>query len=166
MSWRPRIEKGLPRGGLGYLGLAVCICVFAVTRFRGGTESVVVAWAAVPVCVWLAIGLRIDDRYDESIDVVIEEARPRIIGRKWIEGENKVFFWRISTAIVLLSAFNVWLAYHLETRCAEEPGREVMETIPAIGADLTDGSIIRHVKLEPVPHHIDARGRRDSGFSC
>src|SRR4051812_306407 len=73
---------------------------------------------------------------------------------------SQVFFWRISTAIVLLSAFNVWLAYHLETRRAEEPGREVMETIPAIGADLTDGSIIRHVKLEPVPHHIDARGRR------
>lgn len=110
MSWRPRIEKGLPRGGLGYLGLAICGCVFAFTRLHDGSESVVVAWAAVPLCVWLAIGLHIDDRHDESIDVLIEEARPRIIGRKWIEGENQVLVWRISTVILLASALNVWLA--------------------------------------------------------
>src|SRR4051812_6239779 len=118
MDWRPRIERGLPRGGLGYLGLVVCAGVFAFTRIRGGAESIATAWAAVPFCVWLAIGLRVDDRLDESIDVVIEEARPRLIGRKWIEGENHVIFWRISTVIVVLSALNVWFAYHRETNRA------------------------------------------------
>ena len=116
MNRRPRIEKFLPRGGLGYLGLAVCAAVFAVTRLRGGSEAVVTAWAAVPICLWLALGLRVDDRHDESIDVLVEEARPRSLGRKWIEGENHVLVWRISTGIVVLSSFNVWLAYHLATR--------------------------------------------------
>ena len=120
MSWRPRIERGLPHGGLGYVGLAVCGGVFMFTRFCGGTESIRVAWAAVPLCVWLAIGLRIDDQNDESIDVVIEEVRPRLLGRKWIEGETRVLVWRISTGIVLLAALNVMLAYGREAKRFED----------------------------------------------
>ena len=134
MDWRPRIERGLPRGGLGYLGLAVCAGVFAFTRFHGGAESIVTAWAAVPFCVWLAIGLHVDDRLDESIDVVIEEARPRMIGRRWIEGENHVIFWRISTAIVLLSAFNVWFAYGREPNKVNSAPRTATQTAPPGGA--------------------------------
>jgi hypothetical protein len=134
MKRRPRIERGLPRGGLGYLGLAVCAGVFAFTRIRGGAESIVTAWAAVPFCVWLAIGLRIDDRHDESIDVVIEEARPRLIGRKWIEGENHVIFWRISTVIVLLSAFNVWFAFRREPNKVKSVPRAATQTAPPGGA--------------------------------
>ena len=93
-----------------------------------------VAWAAVPLCLWLAIGLRIDDRNGESIDVVIEEARPRLISRKWIEGENHVLFWRISTGIVLLSVFNVWFAYHRETIKAGSAPRATTQTAPLGGA--------------------------------
>lgn len=111
MSLRPRIEGGLPRGGLGYLGLAVCAGVFAFTRLHGGSESIVIAWAAILMCSWLAMGLRFDDRDDESIDVVIEEARPRFIGRRWIEGENQVLFLRISTLMIILSFLNVLFAY-------------------------------------------------------
>jgi hypothetical protein len=122
MGWRPRVEHGLPRGGLGYLGLPIC-AVFLLLQMKSmvppphdprrrslpvDPPPVAVVWSVVPVGIWLALGLRADDHDDESIDTVIEEER------RWpwylTSEETIVKVWRISTLTIALGAADLAIA--------------------------------------------------------
>src|SRR5262245_57401267 len=69
---------------------------------------VAVVWSVVPVGIWLALGLRADDRDDESIDTVISEER------RWpwylTSEETIVRVWRISTLTIALGVADLAIA--------------------------------------------------------
>jgi hypothetical protein len=67
-----------------------------------------------------AVGLSADDRHDERI--VVEKSRPRFLGSKWMERENKVFTWRIPERIVLLAAGDVGMGYGRQATATAPPG--------------------------------------------
>ena len=124
MGWEPRLRRGLPRGGLGYLGLALCAVVFVVSAIVGGLPSIALAWSAAPLCLWLSLGLRADDRDDENIDLIVDERSRRGGPLRWLLGDSLPSVYRISTEIVVLAVINIVVAYGLEAKRAEAKARQ------------------------------------------
>jgi hypothetical protein len=97
--------------------------VLAISVFVGGWPSIALAWSAAPLCLWLALGLRADDRDDENIDLIVDEHSRRGGPLRWILGDSLPTVYRVSTEIVVLAVINIVVAYGLEAKRAEAKAR-------------------------------------------
>jgi hypothetical protein len=70
---RPRLERGLPRGGLGYLGFLIGVAALIAAAWLDGPAAILAAGLAAPLCLWMGLGLRSDSRHGEAIDHVVFE---------------------------------------------------------------------------------------------
>jgi hypothetical protein len=105
---RVRIQSGLPRGGIGYAGVPLGVAALIVASKFGPTDALSVAALAVPLCLWLGMGLRLDGDDDEMTDQVIIESRQRydFLGVK----ENWISIFRLSTGVILLGLASLVVA--------------------------------------------------------
>jgi hypothetical protein len=69
----PRLESGLPRGGLGKCGWLPSLGSFAVAWLAPAAPAAVACWLAVPLCVWCALGLRRDGLAGEVLDHYVDD---------------------------------------------------------------------------------------------
>jgi hypothetical protein len=105
-----RIQRGLPRGGIGYLGIPLGIAAVVAAIKLDPSLALSIAGLAVPLCFWLGLGLRLDGDCDEVTDHVISESR-RHFDYLGIE-DRIVSVFRISTDVILLGlaslAVSLW----------------------------------------------------------
>src|SRR5262249_50689251 len=115
---------------LGYLGLPVCF-VLTVLQLKSvvpprdegrwlwhwSPPPVAVVGSATAVGIWLALGLRADDRDDECADLVVEE-EAHLWSWVGLGKETWVSVWRISTTTIILGivalALAAWRVWHPE----------------------------------------------------
>jgi hypothetical protein len=111
---KPRLRHGLPRGGVGYLGIPVGIAaVIGAWRFDG-SYTLATATIAAPLCLWLGLGLRADGQCGEAADEVVSESPRRY---DWLRVEDNVCtVFRLSTCIILLGLTSLTLALLNHTR--------------------------------------------------
>src|SRR5262245_48884977 len=65
---RPRVSRGLPRGGAGLAGYPVAFGYLALAVWAPAGLAVVADRAVVAACLWCAAGLRRDDEKGEGTD--------------------------------------------------------------------------------------------------
>jgi hypothetical protein len=68
-----RLQRGLPRGGLGRVGWVPCLGALAAAFLVRADVAAVVGALAFPLCVWCALGLRQDDWAGEVHDHYVDE---------------------------------------------------------------------------------------------
>jgi len=108
MVAKPRIRCGLPRGGIGYLGLPIGAAALLLAWRSSGASPLVIASLSIPLCLWLGLGLIADGRVGEMADEVIwESARRNDLLR--VE-DNIVTRFRLSTWIILLGLASLIVA--------------------------------------------------------
>jgi hypothetical protein len=108
MTVKPRIIRGLPRGGIGYLGVPVGVTALLVAWRSSSTPAPVTAALSAPLCLWWGSGLRADGRSGEAADEVTWESPRR---HDWFRvGENDVARFRVSTCIILLGLASLIIA--------------------------------------------------------
>ncbi|HZY87785.1 MAG TPA: hypothetical protein VFE78_23315 [Gemmataceae bacterium] len=69
----PRLQKGLPRGGLGQFGWAPALGTPAAAFFLRPDLVALAGVLAFPLCVWCALGLRQDEWAGEGQDHYVDE---------------------------------------------------------------------------------------------
>src|SRR5262249_3102862 len=95
-----RLEHGLPRGGIGYLGLLLSPASALAAYHLDGLMPLVFACLVCPICLWLGLGLRADGLSGELADeTIIEEPHKFDVLRL---RDNVVTIFRCSTAIILI----------------------------------------------------------------
>ena len=110
-----RFRSGLPRGGIGYIGLGVGAGSICFARYGPNPASILVAALAVPLCLWLGLGLRVDGEDGEVADGVTWESRGRYdwFGLK----DHLVSEFRLSSAVIALGlvglAVALWQKYRI-----------------------------------------------------
>ena len=68
---KPRIEKWLPRGRLGYTGIATAGATLVVSLLCEPKWALLICVVGAIVSFWFAVGLRFDHDADEAIDIVV-----------------------------------------------------------------------------------------------
>lgn len=98
----PLFRNGLPRRGIGYLGIPVGGFAFVAALRLAPPWPLVAGLVALPLCVWLGLGLRADGEDGGATDRLVWESRKRY---DWFGvDDNAVTELRLSTGIFLLGA--------------------------------------------------------------
>jgi hypothetical protein len=95
-----RFRGGLPRGGIGYLGIPLGFGAIVAAIKTQPPSPMTVAVLSLPICLWLGLGLRADGDAGEATDRVTCETPPRFWF--WFE-DNWVDEFRISSGVILAS---------------------------------------------------------------
>jgi hypothetical protein len=105
---RPRLQHGLPRGGMGYLGLPLGL-VSSLSAWRfDGVAPLVLAGLACPACLWLGLGLRSDGLCGEAADEIVWESPRRY---DWFRlYDNVCLIFRLSNCTILLGLAGLLIA--------------------------------------------------------
>ena len=108
----PRIQHGLPRGGMGYLGLPLGLVSSLSAWWLDGVAPPVIACLACPA--WLGLGLRADGLGGEAADEVIWESPRRY---DWFRVHDNVrMVFRLSNCTILLGLggliISIWRLTH------------------------------------------------------
>ena len=103
-----RIQSGLPRGGIGYVGVPLGLAALLGAYKLEPPFALWVSGLALPICFWLGVGLRIDGDCGAVTDKVIMESRRRFDA--FGLSDNDVSIFRISTAVILLGLASLSLA--------------------------------------------------------
>jgi hypothetical protein len=106
MAKGPRIARGLPRGGVGYGCIPVAIGALLVGCLGRGPVAVVVRCLALPLCIWLGLGLHRDDRFGEAIDILVMDSDDKGFWGTGSSGE----LWRLSSLSILACAVSIVIA--------------------------------------------------------
>jgi hypothetical protein len=105
----PRLQHGLPRGGLGRLGWLPSLGSVAAACFLRADLAVVACLLAVPCCVWCALGLRKDDAAGEVSDHYVDERSLNWKELLWGNFEHPVR--RRSNAMITFSVLACLIAW-------------------------------------------------------
>lgn len=106
----PRLRRGLPRGGIGYLGVALGIGAVAVALRGRHPWPIVASFIAAPLCSWFGLGLRADGDDGEVTEQVTFEGRRR---HDWLDTQDhEVSEFRVSTAIILMGVVGCVIALY------------------------------------------------------
>jgi hypothetical protein len=106
-----RFRGGLPRGGIGYLGIPLGIGAIVAALKAQPPAPIAVALFSLPTCLWLGLGLRADGDEGESTDQVTWESPPR--SWSWfVFDDNWVDEFRISSAVILASLTSLGIALY------------------------------------------------------
>jgi hypothetical protein len=104
-----RLRRGLPRGGIGYLGIPLGVGAIVAAIKASPPMPVVVAMISLPICLWLGLGLRADGDAGEATDKVTWESPPRYW---WLFDDNWVDEFRISSALILAGVASLVIALY------------------------------------------------------
>ena len=97
----PRLRRGLPRGGIGFLGLAVGAVAVALAFLGRPPWPLLGSAIAAPICLWFGLGLRADGDRGEVTEAVTWETKGK--GDWLYEKPHAVTEFRISSAIFLMA---------------------------------------------------------------
>ena len=103
-----RFRNGLPRGGIGYLGVDVAAGAVFFASYGPDRASILVAAIALPPCLWLGLGLRADGEEGEVTDQVTWESSKRndVFDLK----DHDVSEFRLSSAVILAGLVGITIA--------------------------------------------------------
>ncbi len=93
-----RISDGLPRGGLGYIGLVPAAVSIVCGLYLAIPFACVLSVCCAAMCLWLGWGLRQDGEAGEKIDIVDIHNREGWLETKW-SYQDSIF--RVSTVIMV-----------------------------------------------------------------
>jgi hypothetical protein len=102
---------GLPRGGIGYLGIPLGIGAIVAAIKAQPPAPITVAILSLPICFWLGLGLRADGDAGEATDQVTWET-PRRSWDWFFFDDNWVDEFRISSAVILASLTSLGIALY------------------------------------------------------
>ena len=105
----PRIEKRLPRGRLGYLGIATGIGALISSVTVNTRLALLFCTLAAILSVWLAIGLRADYRAGEAVDELVFDEDQTLT--EWVLGDTRTTVWRISSMVVVAALVAVAIVF-------------------------------------------------------
>ncbi len=103
-----RFVNGLPRGGLGHLGIVPAVGSVVLSLFVRAELAVLLCLAALPICIWSALGLRRDDAAGEVLDHYEDGHSYSLSGLLFGELEHPVR--RRSNGIIALAVLGLGIA--------------------------------------------------------
>ena len=93
-----RISDGLPRGGLGYIGLVPAAVSIVCGLYLAIPFACLLSVCCAAMCLWLGWGLRQDGEAGEKLDIVVVPRKEDWIETEW-SGRDLIF--RVSTVIMV-----------------------------------------------------------------
>ena len=103
---KPRIEKWLPRGRLGYTGIATAGATLVVSWLCAPKWALLICVAGAIVPFWFAVGLRFDYNADEADDTIVHRGTSERLGG-WLLDEETTTTFHISSMFVLVALIGV-----------------------------------------------------------